>query len=103
MPPLFISKVTNVVSVLSDLRPDGVDRREELDIPMPPRRMAGGEDYEFDLPVYPGEEITMTRRLADVSAKSGRSGEFILFTLEDDYVGRNGVPLGRMRRRVIAR
>jgi acyl dehydratase len=103
MPPMFISKVTNGVSFLADLRPDGLDRREELDVPMPPRRMAGGEEYEFDLPVYPAEEIALTRTLFDVSAKSGRSGEFIVFTLQDEYVGRDGLPLGRMRRRVIAR
>ncbi len=102
-PPLFLSKVTNGVSVLADLRVDGLDRNNELDVPMPPRRMAGGEDYAFGVLIYPGDKVTMTRTLTDVQHKHGRSGEFLVFTIEETYVTDAGVTAGRMRRRVIAR
>jgi acyl dehydratase len=102
-PPLFLSKVTNGVSYLADLRADGLDRRNELDVPMPPRRMAGGEDYVFGAVLYPGDQIAMTRTLTDVEHKQGRSGEFLVFTIEETYVKSDGTPAGRMRRRVIAR
>jgi acyl dehydratase len=102
-PPLFLSKVTNGVSFLADLREDGLDRHNELDVPMPARRMAGGEDYSFHCAVYPGDEITMTRVLTDVQHKHGRSGEFLVFTIEETYVAAGAVMAGRMLRRVIAR
>jgi acyl dehydratase len=102
-PPLFLSKVANGVSFLADLREDGLDRHNELDVPMPARRMAGGEDYSFFGPVYPGEEITMTRVLAGVEHKHGRSGEFLVFTIEETYVTGAAVTAGRMLRQVIAR
>jgi hypothetical protein len=45
----------------------------------------------------------MTRVLTDVQHKHGRSGEFLVFTIEETYVAAGAVMAGRMLRRVIAR
>jgi hypothetical protein len=65
--------------------------------------MAGGEDSSFRCAVYAGDEVAMTRVLTDVQHKRGRSGEFLVFTIEETYLTGTGATAGRMLRRVIAR
>jgi acyl dehydratase len=90
MPPMFLGQVTNAVVHLSDLRPDGTPNRGSIDLPLPPRRMAGGEQNEFFGPIYPGDVLTATRTLANLEEKHGRSGAFVLVSWETTYVNQDG-------------
>jgi acyl dehydratase len=97
MPPLFLKEVTRGVVNLNDIGPDGISTgadRGLLQIPLCPRRMAGGESMTFYEPSYDGDIITATRILEKVEQKTGRrSGDFVLLTTETTYTSDAGVLL----------
>lgn len=86
MPPMFISRVTNGVTFLSELRPDGISSRDFPNIPLLERSMAGGEEIYFYRCAYPGDELTATRKLVNLEQKQGKSGAFVLVTWQTSYV-----------------
>ena len=104
-PPLYVQYVTLGVADLDALRPDGTPGGGADDIPLPacPRRMAGGEDWQFHAPVYDGDVITSTRRVADIQEKNGRSGRFVLVTWLSAYTNQDGVVVAEARSSMIAR
>jgi len=85
MPPMFLGQLMNAVTFLGDLRPDGIPATGDLDIPLPERRMMGGEETWFYAPVYPDDVLTATRKLANIEEKHGRSGAFVLVKWETTY------------------
>jgi N-terminal half of MaoC dehydratase len=103
MPPLFLSQSINPVVSLAELGPDGVPRSRMPDLPLPARRMAGGEISEFFEPVCWGDAISSVRRLAAIDEKSGRSGRFVLVRWQTDYYRDEEVRVARITSNVICR
>ena len=106
MPPLFLSQVMQGVTRLENLRPDGIPggRGRGSDIPLrAQRRMAGGEETEYEAPIYPGDLLSSVSRLASLEEKEGRSGPFVLVTRETVYTNQDGVVVARGRGSTIAR
>ena len=103
-PPMFLPQVLNGVSTLDSLREDGVPVEGGSDIPLRAQHlMAGGENYEFLAPLYPGDTITAETHIQNIEEKSGRSGNFVLVTRETVYTNQDGVTVARGRFSVIAR
>ena len=104
IPPLFVSQVMQGVTTRDGLRPDGIPGGGGGGIPLnaAPRRMAGGEEYEFLAPIYPGDTLTAVSRIANIEEKTGRSGRFVLITRETTYTNQDGVVVVRGRLSTIA-
>jgi acyl dehydratase len=104
-PPLYVQYVTLGVTDLDILRPDGTPGGQAGDIPLPacPRRMASGENWQFHAPLYDGDVITATRRIEDITEKSGRSGRFVLVTWLASYRNQDGELVAEARSSMIAR
>jgi|HubBroStandDraft_3_1064219.scaffolds.fasta_scaffold42276_2 acyl dehydratase len=104
-PPLYVQYVTLGVADLVTLRPDGTPGGQPGDIPLPacPRRMAGGENWQFYVPMYDGDVIAATRRVEDITEKSGRSGRFVLVTWLAAYRNADSVLVAEARSSMIAR
>ncbi len=104
IPPLFLSQVMQGVTLRDTLRPDGIPSRGGGGIPLrnADRRMAGGEEYEFLEPIYPGDTLTSESRIANIEEKTGRSGRFVVISRETTYTNQDGVMVARARSSVIA-
>lgn len=104
-PPLFLTQALQGVTRLDELVPDGVPgggggRQVPLNVH---RKMAGGEEYDFVEPLYPGDTITAESKLSNVEEKTGRSGAFVVVTRETTYTNQDGVTVARSRMSMIAR
>lgn len=108
IPPLFITQVTQGVSDLATLRPDGIPGAA----PPPPagqdgdsagaganlgRMMFGGEEIELFGAVYPGDELVSESRFQSIEEKKGRSGPFLLITHETTYTNQHGEVVAKSR------
>ncbi len=103
-PPMFLPQVLQGVTPLDSVREDGVPLQGGSDIPLRAERlMAGGEEYEFHAPLYPGDTITAQTRIEDIEEKSGRSGRFVLITRETVYTNQDDLVVARGRFSLIAR
>ena len=91
------------VVMLDTLREDGTGGPAALPIPLPPRRMAGGEHTIFVEPIYDGDVLTATARLEGLEEKSGRSGTFVLVTFETTYTNQFGTVVATSNHSMIAR
>jgi acyl dehydratase len=54
------------------------------------RGLDAGSEWEYFLPVRPGDRITVTRRVTDFTQKEGRLGQMLLSTAEVRYVNQFG-------------
>jgi len=73
---------------------DGHARRGGFLPPVPlPRRMWAGGRLEFLRPLRIGETITRSSRIADISAKQGRSGSLVFVRVRHDIADEDGVAL----------
>ncbi|NMO18400.1 acyl-CoA dehydrogenase [Pyxidicoccus fallax] len=62
----------------SELGPDGHARRGGFLPPVPlPRRMWAGSQFEFRSPVRVGDAVERTSTIADVTEKTGRTGQLV--------------------------
>ena len=62
----------------SEIGPDGHAKRGGFLPPVPlPRRMWAGSQFEFRTPLRIGDRVSRTSTIADVSEKSGRSGQLV--------------------------
>ena len=61
----------------------------EVEIPVT-RGLDAGSDWEYFVPVRPGDRITVTRRVTDFTQKEGRLGQMLLSTAEVRYVNQFG-------------
>jgi 3-methylfumaryl-CoA hydratase len=76
------------------LGPDGHPERGEFLPPVPlPRRMWAGGAVEFIDALRLGDQVTRRSRIADVQAKTGRSGTLCFVTVEHDYATARGPAL----------
>ncbi|HEY41035.1 MAG TPA: MaoC family dehydratase [Dehalococcoidia bacterium] len=74
----------------------GVPRQR---VPLPPARvgMNGGNDYEYFLPIRPGDVITTTSKIVDIVEREGRAGKLIITTSERKFTNQNGEVVGIAR------
>ena len=67
------------------------------------RTMAGGHKYEVLGQVHPGDVLTATEYLVDITEKQGRSGPLVFVTTETTYDNQHDALIGRYRHLVIFR
>jgi 3-methylfumaryl-CoA hydratase len=73
------------------LGPDGHPARGGFLPPVPlPRRMWAGGALEFGAPLRVGDRVTMRSRVAEVTAKTGRSGALVFVTVMHEVSGPAG-------------
>ena len=65
-------------------------------VPLPPARvgMNGGNDYEYFLPIRPGDVITTSGKTVDITERDGRAGKLIITTSERTFTNQNGEVVG---------
>jgi hydroxyacyl-ACP dehydratase HTD2-like protein with hotdog domain len=103
MPPLFLRHVMHDSVRLDSLRPDGTGGPAALDIPLPPKRMAGGEQTTFVDVIYDGDELTAHGVLKELTEKQGRSGSFVLVVFETTYRNQDDAVVAVSSHSMIAR
>lgn len=102
-PPTFVDHVTVQGKPLSGLRTDGLfGGAARVDVGLQ-RVMFGGQEWEWLAPVYVGDTITGTQRLAAIDEKDGSKGPFVLITWETTYVNQDGETVAKARLQGIAR
>ncbi|HJV63060.1 MAG TPA: MaoC family dehydratase N-terminal domain-containing protein [Albitalea sp.] len=78
----------------SGLGSDGHARRGGFLPPVPlPRRMWAGGRFEFLRPLRLGDAVTRTSRIADISAKEGRSGALVFVRVRHEIAAGEGVAI----------
>lgn len=93
-PPLFCQSLAYEDVAPELLPPDGSP--VEIDLPLPARRaVGGGSEYTIFRRVHAGDVITVITRLADVSAKSGRSGVLYFVVIQTDFLNQLGQPVAK--------
>ncbi|MFN3974870.1 MAG: MaoC family dehydratase N-terminal domain-containing protein [Dehalococcoidia bacterium] len=66
------------------------------------RRLDGGSDWEYFVPIRPGDRITVVQRLADVRLREGRLGPMLFLTREIIYTNQFGQVVATQRATGIA-
>jgi len=78
----------------SEIGPDGHPRRGGFLPPVPlPRRMWAGGRLAFHAPLHLGEPVRRTSTIADISAKSGRSGTLVFVLVRHEITGPAGLAI----------
>jgi acyl dehydratase len=103
MPPTFLNCVLNGVTRLDALKDDGTTIRSNVDLPLPKRIMAAGEETVYHQVVYPGDRLTARSMLSDITEKHGRSGTFAVVTWVTEYRNQNGDLVANTTSSTIAR
>ena len=86
----------------SNLGPDGHPLRDESPEsfmpPVPlPRRMWASSNVEFLMPLYVGDAVVRTSRIASVTEKTGGSGQLVFVDVAHETAGPNGVAVRETR------
>jgi acyl dehydratase len=66
-------------------------------------RLNGGNEYEYYKPIYAGDTITLTAKYADVSERSGRSGNMVFVITELTFKNQHGDVVAKGRNTGILR
>lgn len=61
------------------------------------RAMAGETDIEFGTPVVAGDEVVVSKRIADMFEKEGRSGPMVFVTMEFTFTNQRNEMVARER------
>jgi len=78
----------------SAIGPDGHPKRGGFLPPVPlPRRMWAGGRFEFLQPLRVGEAVWRSSRIADISAKQGRSGALVFVRVRHEISNEDGIAL----------
>ena len=78
----------------SEIGPDGHAKRGGFLPPVPlPRRMWAGGRLDFMQPLHVGERVERTSRIADVTAKEGRSGSLVFVLVRHEIAGERGLAI----------
>ena len=94
VPPLWHWIYFMPIAKARDIGPDGHPKRGGFLPPVPlPRRMWAGGRLEFRHALEVGDEVRRTSRIADVTAKDGRSGKLVFVTVQHEYADRRGVAI----------
>lgn len=82
-PPMFIFNLFSDISLLSNMRADGLARGGGSGPKLPLKRiMAGGTEIRQHRAIKPGDVLTGTRRITDMYEKEGSTGPLI-FTVRE--------------------
>lgn len=93
-PPMFIFNLFSAIPTVDALRPDGLARRSGGGPKLPLKRiMAGGTKIDQHRAIRPGDVLTATRRLVDLSEKQGRTGPLIFSDYVTNIVDADGAPV----------
>ncbi len=80
----------------------GIDR--DFQIPLSaPRRIRGGDEFQFLAPVHVGDEIRATTKLLDLYERKGDTGKMVFIVTETNYVNQKGETVMVNRATVIRR
>ncbi len=102
-PPTFVTHAVVVGQALDRIRTDGLFTGA---MPMRlrvQRTMFGGEEWDFESPVYVGDTITAETRLASIDEKAGSKGPFVRIVRETTFTNQHGDVVARSRQIGIAR
>jgi len=66
-------------------------------------RLNGGNAYEYYRPVYAGDRITVTAKYAEVTERTGRTGNMVLVVTEFTFMNQHGEVVARGRNTGIMR
>ncbi len=89
-PPMFHSTFFREIKRLEHLEADG-HVADTLLPPLPLKRvMAGGHETTFHRPIRPGDQLTATRRLSELTEKQGRTGPLIFVIVETEITAADG-------------
>lgn len=101
-PPLFFHAACRPVVAEQDLLEDG--QYAFLGVEgVTGRTMAGGHRYEVLGQVHPGDVLTVTEHLTDITEKQGRGGPLVFVTTETAYHNQHDTLIARYRHTVIFR
>jgi 3-methylfumaryl-CoA hydratase len=94
LPPLWHWLYFLPLYPISRSGPDGHSARGEFLPPVPlPRRMWAGSRFEFQHPLRIGATVSRVSRIADVSAKQGRSGPLVFVAVRHTISDADGIAL----------
>ncbi len=69
--------------------PNGIDRDFDLKLAVH-RRVRGGDECEFLLPIQEGDSLTAQTTLTDVTHRKGGTGDLVITTFETRYTNQRG-------------
>ncbi len=69
--------------------PNGIDRDFDLKLSVQ-RRVRGGDECEFLLPIQEGDTLTAQTTLTDVTHRKGGTGDLVISTFETRYTNQRG-------------
>ena len=67
-----------------------------------PAGLDGGSEWEYFEPVRPGDSITVTTKVSDISERQGRLGSMLFVISETRYVNQFGVVVALQRSTIIS-
>ena len=67
-----------------------------------PAILDGGSEWEYFEPVRPGDMITVTAKVADISERQGRLGNMLFIIGDTEYVNQLGRIVARQRNTLIS-
>jgi len=68
----------------------------KLDIPLK-RAVNAGVDLEFFKPIKPGDVITVTAKVTEISEREGKSGKMVVSATQRTYTNQKGEVVAKMR------
>lgn len=92
-PPAFLSVPFDTEVPLAELAEDGVPL-EQKGLVFPPlgtrRKLFGGYQVEYFLPIRPGDVLSRQRRILDIHERHGASGGSVFVLIEATYTNQRG-------------
>ena len=68
-----------------------------------PGLLDGAIDYEFYMPIYPGDVIVSSAKIADIYEREGKSGKSLFGVIQITYMNQNGDIVCKVMRTLIGR
>lgn len=99
-PPGFFGWPTKPVTTMSEPQATMVAEFAKSGFP---GLLDGGIDYEFYAPIYPGDVLVSSAKIADVYEREGKSGKSLFGVIEITYINQNSDMVCRVRRTLIGR
>ena len=61
------------------------------------RKLNGGSEYEFFIPIQAGDTITSTSKIKDLRERHGKMGPMLIVTIETTYKNQDGEVVAKAR------
>jgi acyl dehydratase len=101
-PPLFCHSLAFEDVPAEELRFDGLP--DELNVPLPVQRaIGGGSEFEVGEPVSPGDVLTVSVTITDITKKEGKSGILYFISLDTIYTNQKNKIVAREKAKFIQR